>query len=196
MRKFFWIVGIAVGLVVDSAQANIIGATLDDDGDGAVTCTTTWDAGTSTLTATCKQYWSPGHMLGTVTTDTELDPTLWVINSIENDTGASWIGYQLNITMNKSFSIVGVVSPPDWTWAITQPTQSGSQWTGTLDYFSGTAVGISDAGYFGYVVSFLGSVNFAQEMIPQLIPEPASMAVLLLGAAALLGRCIRRPQDR
>ena len=42
---------------------------------------------------------------------------------------------------------------------------------------------------FGYKISFLGSVQFCQEMVP--VPDPATLSLLSLGGLALLRR--KRP---
>lgn len=174
------------------AGANIIDVNADDDGDGAVECTANWMPETSTLMLTCSQSWAPGHVTGAVTTDTELDPTLWIVSTIQNGTGVAWGGYHLGITMNKSFSIVGIVAPSDWTWEIQPPTQIGSSWVGGINLTGGTPVSPDEIANMGYVLSFDGSMNFAQEMVPMEIPEPSSLAVLLLCGGALCGRRIRR----
>jgi hypothetical protein len=175
------------------ASANIIGAQAADDGDGAIVCTAVWDAADSTMNIDGVQYWTPGHIAGSITTDTELDPTVWLVETVDNSTNFTWTDYHIAIGMNKAFSIIGVVAPPDWTWAITAPA-SGQQlpnqppgtlgWVGTVDYYAGTAIAPGQSGNFGLVVSFLGSVQFCTQQYPT--PEPATLAILGLGGLTLL----------
>jgi len=192
MCKLPWALGLTVQLAVCPANSSIIALNADDDDDGAFICETIWDSATSTLSITASQYWAPGHVVGSVTTDTELDPTLWVINSVKNNTASVWTGYDLSVSMNKPFSIVGVVAPPDWTWAITPPASNSTDWTGSIEFTAGTPIGINASGTFGWVVHFAGSVDFLQETIPTPIPEPVSLATLTLAAMVLLGRHLCR----
>ena len=185
---------LAVLAATSMVNANIVAAEAADDGDGAIVCTATWDQGTSTMNVDGAQYWYPGHIQGSFTTDTELDPTVWLVESVDNFTNFTWTDYHIDIGMDKEFSIVGVVAPPDWTWSITAPV-SGQQlpnqtpgtlgWVGKVDYYAGTPIGIGQTGQFGLSVSFLGSVQFCTAQVPT--PEPASLALL-----ALAGLLLRR----
>ncbi len=177
------------------ASATIIGVNADDDGDGAIVATATWDAPSSTINVSGVQNWSPGHIAGTITTDTELDPTVWIVESIDNETSYTWTDYHISIGMDKPFSIVGVVAPPDWTWNITPPAD-GRQlpnqlpgtlgWVGMVDYFAGTTIAPGQSGQFGIVVSFSGTVQFCTAQNPTYVPEPATLAMLGLGSLLLL----------
>jgi len=176
------------------AGAGIISATAADDGDGVFTCipvTVTQEAAPE-LTLTIDgvhNLWEPGHVLGVFTTDTEEDPTVKMLNSIENDTGFTWTDYHIKITMNKDFSIGAIansLAPSNWITTITQPTQVGSSWIGTIDYFAGTPVLVGESFDFGYSLSFLGSAQYCLEMVPT--PEPATMGLLLIGGLAVLRR--------
>jgi hypothetical protein len=195
MKKLLAI--LVIMLTAISANASIIGWNCDDDGDGAIVIggqpafsqqgqdefteyTLTWD---------CVQNWYPGHVLGDFITDTELDPTVWIAETVQNQTAAAWTGYQIKVTMNKTFSIsTSVIAPDDWTYQISQPTQiSPTSWVGIINYSVGTgnAIAIGDSGDFGFKMSFLGGVSFCTEQTPVLVPEPMTMGLLALGALAL-----------
>jgi hypothetical protein len=191
MKKLLAI--LVIMLTAISANASIIGWNCDDDGDGAIVIggQPAFSTGQDeyTLTWDCVQNWYPGHVLGDFTTDSELDPTVWIAETVQNQTAAAWSGYQIKVTMNKTFSIsTSVIAPDDWTYQISQPTQiSPTSWVGIINYSVGTgnAIAIGDSGDFGFKMSFLGGVAFCTEQIPVLVPEPMTMGLLALGALAL-----------
>ncbi len=195
MKYYHFLITIALLLFTPFASAvmTITGASCADDGDGALIISANWVPETSTMNIDGVQYWYPGHLTGNFTVDTEVDPTAWIVESIENQTNFTWTDYHIDVGMNKAFSIVGVVAPPDWTWAITPPTggHPGSlSWVGKLDYYAGTPIPIGGTGTFGFVVSFAGNVDFFTEQVPTGIPAPG--AILLgsigIGCISLLKR--------
>jgi hypothetical protein len=182
------------------AQADIIDWSCDDDGDGAIVMnspalTPNGNPGEYDLTMDGVQYSYPAHVDGYFNTDTEQDPTVWIIETVENQTDFAWTDYHIDIGMNKTFQIIGVIAPGDWTWVITPPTypqalpsetNPGTGWVGSVDMYAGTAVPIGGSGNFGLIVSFVGSVAFCTEQIPT--PEPATLGLLAIGGLAMLRR--------
>ena len=183
-------------------NAVIIDWNCDDDGDGAIVMddqltTFTYDSGSNeyTLSLDGKQYWDPAHVEGDFTTDTELDPIVWIAETVENQTTFDWTDYHIDIGMTKDFSIsTSVIAPDYWTSVITQPTSGqplpngGTGWLGSIDYYIGTGspIIVGDSGDFGFKISFLGSVDFCTEQTPT--PEPATICLLGLGALVLRRR--------
>lgn len=178
------------------ARADIINTTLADDGDGVISCTTgnlqllgcgEWEqsiAGNHNL-------FGPGHILGSIITDKETDPSLTLIHDLENDTPTAWGGYHVSVKLNKVFTITSMgVDNIGWTCAITQPIQIGSDYVGSLDYVGETPVEPSGSLGFAYKVTFVGTVNFYEEMtptaVPQAVPEPGTAALFLCGLGSFL----------
>jgi hypothetical protein len=190
MRTFLVI---AVALFATAvASADIVGIDIANDGDGAINSVATpvFAGDSGTVTVMGDQFWAHGHMVGTITSDTALDPTLIMHNLIDNDTGVAWTSYQVNVKMSTVFTLSNDVAydPSDWTSSITQPTLVGSEYIGSVLFTAGTPVGVGDTFEFGYRVSFDGatSYQFCQEMVP--VPEPATMGLLALGGLAVLRR--------
>jgi len=169
-----------------------------DDGDGAIVMgTPTWTDEVTYYDVRVSgiQYDYPAHALGDFITDTEEDPIVWLVESVENQTDFAWTDYHIDIGMNKTFNITGVIAPLGWTYEITAPVDGltfpggiypGTGWVGYVDYYIGTgdAIGIGESGDFGIKLSFTGTVAFCTEQIPT--PEPATIGLLGLGALALL----------
>ncbi|MGA2915521.1 MAG: PEP-CTERM sorting domain-containing protein [Sedimentisphaerales bacterium] len=198
MKKNLLVALLAILLVpLSVVNADIIGWSCADDGDHAIVMgTPTWTEGSDdyTLTMDCTQNWSPGHLLGDFTTDTELDPKVLIDETVENDTTFAWTDYHITIGMTKTFSFLSVIAPEDWTYdttpvvAGTIPNGGGPGWVGTVNYYVGTGspIAIGDDGEFGLKVSFTGSVAFATQQVPT--PEPATLALLSIGALVLRRR--------
>jgi len=194
MGRLYVLVAAAVlAAALPIARAEIIGWDLDDDGDGAVILEwAAWDAETYTLYEGCTQYWWPGHLLGSFTTDTEEDPTVWIRNTVYNEGDVEpliWTDFHINVYMNKPFTILDAVVPDPSDWfvqQIVQPTQQGMQWVGSVDYLGGTPIYLGEFGQFDFQISFLGSINYCLELIPT--PEPASLTLLALGLSLLRRR--------
>jgi hypothetical protein len=188
----------AISLSSLTSDASVIGASYGDDGDGAIVCPVYSVGATDTLYVYGDQYWGPGHVLGTIDTDSPEDPTITLDNSLDNDTAFTWTAFRVNVQLNHVFSILTspypvAYTPADWTASIiSQPVNiGGGIYQGTIDFYSGTPVGIGDTLEFRYKINFSGltTYEFCQEFIP--IPEPGTFS-LVLGGALLLGAAKRR----
>jgi hypothetical protein len=199
-----WLVGLLVVAAVSPlANAYITGIACEADGDGAITCSSTWEYTNTEMTEanlniTETMYRSGGHVQGDVFTDTEEDPIVWILKTVENATNDTWTGYHFNIFMDKSFEIVSAMTMPGWTFTVTPASAGaytdidGRPWGfwGAVDYVStGSSYDIAPGGFgdFGARISFLGTVQFEVEQM-YVVPEPISMALLALGGLFLRRR--------
>ncbi len=198
-NKFFGGALLLLLLAIPSlVNASLVDVNCIDDGDGAIVMgTPTWtDEGTYyDVRVSGIQYDYPAHVLGDFITDTEEDPIVWLVETIDNNTTFAWTDYHIDIGMTKTFDITGVIAPLNWTYTITQPESGlplpgdespGTGWVGYVDYYIGTgdAIGIGESGDFGLKFSFVGTVAFCTEQIPT--PEPTTIGLLGLGGLALL----------
>jgi hypothetical protein len=189
---------ILVLFAVSSVNASIVAWNCDDDGDGAIVMgTPSWaEVGSEyELRMGGNQYTYPAHVQGDFTTDTPLDPTVRIIEDVQNDTTFAWTDYHITMGMSHTFSFVesGLMMPDGWyaevgTVAAGTMPNGGSGFIGTIDYYrgAGDAIAIGDIGTFGFKVSFLGSIAFCTEQIPT--PEPTTILLLGLGAMSVLRR--------
>ena len=200
MNKKILVAFLVISLVsVSLVNAAITDWRCDDDGDGAIVMDTpalTYDSDVNeyTLSMDGLQNWYPAHVVGDFNTDTELDPTVWIAETVDNNTTFAWTDYHITIGMTKTFSIsTSVIAPDDWTFVVTQPVVGsipggGTGWVGTIDYYvgDGSPIGIGESGDFGFKVSFLGKVAFCTEQIPT--PEPTTLVLLSIGVLAFIRR--------
>jgi hypothetical protein len=174
------------------SRANIIDNTITNDSDGVITCSVygflTNGPGSFQLSIDGVHHrWDTGHILGDIITDTEIDPTLALFNSIDNDTGITWNDYHVEVTMNKSFTLTNVgVGNAGWTFTITAPAPVDTNWVGAIDYTAGTPVPDSGTLDFNYSMVFSGGAKFQEALTPSTIPEPGTFALMVCGLTGLL----------
>jgi hypothetical protein len=144
------------------------------------------------MAAGCSQYGCPGLAAGNFVTD-GTDPTVWIAQTIQNDTTFDWTDYHITIGMTQAFTITGVIAPDNWTWNITAPAagtgpDGTAGYVGDVDYSvgSGSPIVQGASGDFGLIVHFNGSIAYCTEQIPT--PEPATLGLLALAGSALLAR--------
>jgi len=125
---------------------------------------------------------------------TLVNAALWFDEILNNDTDFAWTGYRIDVGMADAFTIshTNVITPPDWVFIVTDPIAGlmpggGSGYVGTIDYSigAGSPIAIGADAEFGFEIpSFTGSGTYSTAQTP--IPEPATMALLGLGALALI----------
>jgi hypothetical protein len=177
-----------------ACQADIIGNTLADDGDGVLTCNTYGFESIGpqefkiNIDGVHKKF-ATGDILGDILADSEVDPKLTLDHEIDNDTDRPWTDYHAVITMSKTFFIDNVtVANAGWTYVVSQPVLVGSDWVGTVDYYSGTPVAIGGTLDFAYRMTYLGSTSFHEELTPTSVgvPEPGTLMLLAGGLIGLV----------
>jgi len=136
------------------------------------------------------QSGSSGTLETSVTTDTTTDPTLVVGNDVNNDTGFTWTGYDVSVSMSNPFSLYNalVTTPSDWTASVTAPALIGGQYVGYIDYSAGTPIPNGGELDFQYTLQFTGSLSYSFTETVTPVPEPASIGLLTMGVVALLAR--------
>jgi hypothetical protein len=210
--SYFALTAVVVLAVTSLVNANLKQITCQDDGDQGIVMTPVsipypepreyQDVGGKLvpvydLAVSGVQNFYPAHVNGDFTTDESGDPIVWIVESVENNTGFTWTDYHIDIGMDQPFSIIGVVAPLNWTYSVSGPSYPlplpgndyhGDGWVGTVNYDIGTgsSIPVGSSGNFGIVVSFSGDVAFCTAQVPT--PEPATIALLALGGLALLRR--------
>jgi hypothetical protein len=214
-QKTFVLLGVVFLGYCSTTNANITGTSWCNDGDGAINCTQQGAFDGSSLYMAGEQSSGPGHMTGTIQTDTTSDPTLGLYSSVNNDTSFAWTSYVVNVYMAVPFSIVGTpgvdnVPNSDWTVSYSTPGTAPylpsvefptEPYEATIDFTSGTPVAIGGELDFNYAIHFSSSTDYAftQEMIPAgevtSVPEPSGLGLasgLLFGGIQLVKRLRRK----
>jgi hypothetical protein len=181
---------------VTFSRANITNTTLSAYSDGVMYCSFSdlTQIGSHEFQLGIDVYhnvFGTGAMGGNIYTDTPEDPSLNLLHSIDNDTGITWTGYHLKITLSQFFSLSNVTVDNGWSSVITAPMQVGSDWIGYIDYYSGTPIPNLGTLNFGYTMTFTGSVTFSEQLTPTSVPEPGTITLLACG---LMGLFVLRRQ--
>jgi hypothetical protein len=157
------------------------------------------DRSIGTVAMDAYQYGGHGLMGGTITTDSANDPSLVLNGEVDNDTSFNWTGYNINVYMNRPFTLSGVgvgPLPPGWNFTFT-PAAHGpgtyygaNEYVASIQYSQGLGPVVAPGGEFdfSYTLNFSGSTgySFTAEMNP--VPEPTVAALALLGGGILFAR--------
>lgn len=214
MSKFRALIALlAVAAITSIASAEVTGFCVAADNDGAITCTSAWTSPTMQVNGV-QTLLGPAHIIAdSLTTDTETDPTISMLTSMENDTGVAWSSYQIIVGVRDKTGAkpltglslsASVDTPADWTANITQNFTLTPSFTDAdgrvltnyylaiIDFSGPSMVAPNDTADLGYTMSFAGAKSYAlyEQLTP--VPEPLSMSLLALGGLAMLRRRIAR----
>ena len=187
------------------SRAEMIDWYLQDDHDGAISCT--YNLTENTLPEEYDMFiegdhnrWETGHLDGWFDTEHHSYPThpktINVFNRLRNCTDFDWTDYHIDVFMDHLFTISNpfIEQPDDWTALVTQPVYNSGlgKWVGAVDYYAGTPVldGIYNQTLkVGYKITFWGYTHYCywQHLTPT--PEPGTIVLL---AFALIGLFIIR----
>ena len=188
-----------------ASYASLTNAWWSASNGGALVCTNTgWSSSNGgDLLMYGAQSSAVGNLTGEFYANSTADPRATKSYYIDNTSGQNWVGYDVEVYMDRAFSISNVVStvPGDWTYSVTQPVLNADplyygagEYVGSIVYSSGTPVADGSELDFAYDVGFSGSLTYRFEdtLSPVSVPEPgalclAGLAVGLL-AAARVGR--------
>jgi hypothetical protein len=206
-KRGILLAGLLSFILCSISSANVTNINYASDGDGVFNCSAwQWTGNLPEVTVPTiygdyvdpTGVGAPGHLILNVSADSELDPTLKISNSIDNDSSFAWTAFTVNIYMAVQFTVTNTTLSGPAGWSLASPTVqnatfNGTQWEATVLYQGGPAIpndAVSSID-FGYWVKFSGLPNYVitQEMIP--VPEPSTLTLL---AAGLLmgGLAIRR----
>ena len=179
---------------VTLTHANITGVSLYVSPSSDMTCTYNWSAGYPLSVIGSQSGTAAATLYGSVTTDSPLDPTLVITESISNSTLATWSDYHVTISMptNFSFSNVSVTTPGGWTSTVTQPGPSN---IGSLDFNALSSSGYITPGEtlaYAFSITFNGPVNFTETAMPSVVPEPSAVGMGAVGGLLMLIARARR----
>jgi hypothetical protein len=215
MRKISWLSTVAAMAAFSifgtrAANASIVSWKCTNDGDGAINCVASnWEnpsPGLYDMTISGDQFWGPGDMSGTFTTDSSGDPALFITNAIDNDTAGAWTAYEADVAMSSTFtlSLDSVTAPAGWSVTLLSPVTLDTNpsdanyglYVGSI-FMSGTpTIPVGGELDFQYLMSFAGTPNgsfsFHETLTPTLVPEPTSLGLLVLGGIGMMTRRHRR----
>jgi PEP-CTERM motif len=191
-----------VSLVGSSARGNITSWNLwDPTGDQVALSPSNWQnlGGSNYSVALTGTDTGAGVVDGSFTTNSDSDPSLFLSNSVLNDSGVPWTAYQVAVVLSSTFTLssIAATTPADWTYSEVTPMpvlNATGPYAGQYEQvlnFSGPD-NVAPGGTFAwqYNISFSGAESFAftQVLSPTEVPEPASFSLLGIGAMGLLAR--------
>jgi hypothetical protein len=140
------------------------------------------------------------HMEGEFLPGQDGDPNVTFINSIDNDSGYTWVGYNVNLYMSVPFTILSAsaLNPLDWNppAIVTPANWNGTYYVASVNYSAGTPIPNGGTFDFKYKINFNSPApyNFIQEMTPiaVAVPEAGTLSLLSIMGAMVSGFALCR----
>lgn len=172
---------VALLVAVTSAQAGFVSINLDSP-DGELIGSAVNIHADGSANVAVGEVFQPGQVSFQLDVDgtTDEDPVMSISKMIENTTGFEWIGYNVDLDPGGTATFTGTASSDVFTYDAGASSATSLVFTPPSTVPSGSSMTIN----FDILVPDEGPFGFTLTQTPILIPEPGTLLMGLLAAAA------------